>query len=1216
MKTTGCQLAKNNVSNFIKSSIISRYQKLSVLMYTDYWVPPKDNLKDILELYLKCKHKSNVKHWLNELRLMYNTCDGQFDTILDKDHSVFTILYFMFPIEFKDTILLSTWFFDVLQQICNKEKTNPTFKAELFFEKMFQTDMNKCIKNTFLDNEKNLVTLNMIKGKQLTNELFWEVNKCLTTDNQFQSYLKLAHLYFAFKGFSHRNDQISQSFLSSKNKPNTNVAYYEDFSHKMISYFEKFKHNKDIMYETFQPYVNDYLVCIPVGSEITQLHVKYDKLESIILSNDFRKISAIELISKSKTVQHDPGYFENLNMYMYVSQYQTSTTLMQEMKYLYYKFTKLEEFASASDVMLQKSIEDFSLEKKDFHLMVFQQWLVQKMQNLYKQHLSLFYYFENTLFVSLEKLVLESYVLKNVPDSKQKDFLSKFLQLETHECHDRCFLILLSMFVYLAEYQNITVEKSSNNDRVNKNDHLLFSEDSVQIGYKNESVRFNEDDQKVWNMLFDQCELHITQLNAWAYKKIKQACDNPSQDKVSFDSENSNQKKVSFDPKIVILVKFLIESYLEFLSNHHSSYLGRTQNPTPRDNGKKKGNVKEISEQFVKKIKSNVKTIRENNVQLVLNIVNYVNCFLGIRKFQVVKTANEFYIEQDKTFDINDTNFTMNGNMVSEPTVHTVEINQSLQRDSCSKNMNTHVIQTEAIIEHCEPENKRKRSLKTSLDENEATNHKKSRWDQHITHSNNIEHETSNNAPTRSQSKTTTQPDLDTIVNETQIASSKVSVFEDQFKRKLNSLNKEYSELIPKITIKKEDDPKRKSKTNLVEPKPVSEPVNTERDVFNDSSDESDVVVLGPGPPKQVDVITLNENGEEIEENSDNSDSELSEEIDSQHETSNDTITNNKVNETFGKSKDKNQTPYNTKETEEINTNQVQNQIEEEDDEKEDICLYPKKWSQEMIDFYTEDINADHFKQRIQSQVYKSSPNQWRVDYHNSYRYNDSQYGYNKMCENCGSRLHDCKSCPKPCFTVCPMCGESGHSPDRCPDAQCLNCGKKTDEYLFNCEECDQKVVLKIRCEVCHRLYHTSEDCPHLWRSMEFTTRKGKIKLVPSNVSNKYVKYCSNCAARGHLLEECSHLSSENPLRQDSSWKILSEAHAAYLVTYKLKVSRQVSRVLLSKKGMSILQNLSNQSGVNIEYLVDEGVNLLTYKASPCQSHFIRNQLKQTLFGS
>jgi hypothetical protein len=55
------------------------------------------------------------------------------------------------------------------------------------------------------------------------------------------------------------------------------------------------------------------------------------------------------------------------------------------------------------------------------------------------------------------------------------------------------------------------------------------------------------------------------------------------------------------------------------------------------------------------------------------------------------------------------------------------------------------------------------------------------------------------------------------------------------------------------------------------------------------------------------------------------------------------------------------------------------------------------------------------------------------------------------------------------------------------PACFCFQCGKKTDEYLFNCEECDQKVVLKIKCDVCHRLYHTNDLCPHLWRSMEFT---------------------------------------------------------------------------------------------------------------------------------
>ncbi|KAI5733837.1 hypothetical protein M8J76_016613 [Diaphorina citri] len=524
------------------------------------------------------------------------------------------------------------------------------------------------------------------------------------------------------------------------------------------------------------------------------------------------------------------------------------------------------------------------------------------------------------------------------------------------------------------------------------------------------------------------------------------------------------------------------------------------------------------------------------------------------------------------------------------------------------KKLDTNVIKTEAIIEH---NHTRKRSLENG--DTECTPTKKSRQkDQPKTSTQpikltSIENESQvQETPSSKNKESSKHTDLDNAIvvhPNSPVSNDRVTVFEDQFKKKLNSLNKEYSALIDitKVKIKKENESSNNRKSLADTNNSISADNET---VCNDSSDESDIVVLGPGPPKQFDVITLNENGEEIRERIDNetkSNAEREEYEESEHEIEPD---GSEVMNCEGDN------PVEGKEQ--------RGQDEEEDGETENnMCAYPKKWTQEMINFYTEDVNPDRFKQRIQAQLNKSRPDQWRIDYHTSYRFNDVQYGYNKMCENCGSRMHDLKSCPKPCFSVCPMCGETGHAPDRCPDAHCLNCGKKTDEYLFNCEECDQKVVLKIKCDVCHRLYHTNDLCPHLWRSMEFTTRKGKLKVLPMSAGpSSNTKYCSNCAGRGHLIAECPHLSTEHPLRQDSTWKVLSEAHATYLVHHKLKVTRRVSKVLLSKQGMAELQKLSNESGVTIEYLVDEGVNILSYKSNPVQSHYIRSQLKKFLFPS
>lgn len=471
METNGCQASNENTSRFIESrERINNYQKISTLMCTDFWVPPQDNLKCVHDLYLKYKYKAQVKHWLNEMRLVYNACHLFSNKNVEQDNSVYILLYFKsYPLKITEVVILYNWFFDVLKHIYEKDKTDANFHTSLFFEQLFTRDVNKCIKFTYLDNQKNLVSINIAKGKELDLDSFIPMFKKHVVNNQSFTYLTLVHYYYCFKDCELPNCAF---LLSSKNKMNLEHGRGQPYNScckwilKMLNFVKsKCKDNFSIIYNLFQPYLNDYLVHIPNGSNLKVFPVKFDMLDEITPSHILHasdKQSVIDLLVDSKNMQENLEYLENLNMYLYLSKYQTCTGLVQEIKLLYYKFCKLEELKSASDAMLQNSLENYTLEKRKFHTMVFQQWLVQKMEAILCKGMNLFHIFTHTLHASYTKLILNNNILNHLPDPHQKDFFKDFLNIHS-DCHS-CFVILLNFFICSVEYENIVIETLSSKD--------------------------------------------------------------------------------------------------------------------------------------------------------------------------------------------------------------------------------------------------------------------------------------------------------------------------------------------------------------------------------------------------------------------------------------------------------------------------------------------------------------------------------------------------------------------------------------------------------------------------------------------------------------------------------------------------------------------------------------------------------------------------------
>lgn len=465
-----------------------------------------------------------------------------------------------------------------------------------------------------------------------------------------------------------------------------------------------------------------------------------------------------------------------------------------------------------------------------------------------------------------------------------------------------------------------------------------YLNDFTKIEYKEETIKLTEDDLNLWNMLFNQDDLQLYRLNAWLFKFVK----------------NKNQL-CSRKFQIPLVISNLYLKCLDENNHRLSSYIIQQTNHSITALEDRKVSVCEtidnldcITRDFIQKIKADVQIIGDQNEQLVLNVINYIHCFLGLRKFNIVQDRIDYCVDQKKTFLIesiassNKERFEISAAQDLEPSSEMEQSNHVEMTFPSEAN----VIQTEAIIEYKTPNTIRKRPMLNGSHEVESSKQKKPRPDRIQLEDSIVMDDVS---PTQVKSTSSNPTPDSAIINESSVpySTTKVSVFEDQFKRKLNNLTKEYSNLIDVTGVKIKQENEVSTKTFRVGDNSMM--VDRGNVSNNDSSDESDIIVLGPGPPKQYDVITLNENGDEIQEKSGDS-GEISENKNSDEDIDDDAI-----------KKEKQQEP------EVKNLSPSVEKVIEEDEEQRKLCIYPKKWTHDMIKYFTEDVNPDQFRQRILS---------------------------------------------------------------------------------------------------------------------------------------------------------------------------------------------------------------------------------------------------------
>ncbi|XP_014483266.1 PREDICTED: uncharacterized protein LOC106748865 [Dinoponera quadriceps] len=128
---------------------------------------------------------------------------------------------------------------------------------------------------------------------------------------------------------------------------------------------------------------------------------------------------------------------------------------------------------------------------------------------------------------------------------------------------------------------------------------------------------------------------------------------------------------------------------------------------------------------------------------------------------------------------------------------------------------------------------------------------------------------------------------------------------------------------------------------------------------------------------------------------------------------------------------------------------------------------------------------------------------------------------YWSRCSSCQRDGHQRKDCPEQRAKVecCHMCGVRGHVTWRCPQRQCLTCGKKQDTYRKTCEYCRT-----LYCTMCCSVGHKKEYCPDLWRRYHQVTREvSRLPRNPGNVMKPASQlHCCNCSKRGHEFSTCN----------------------------------------------------------------------------------------------
>ncbi|KAH8365849.1 hypothetical protein KR093_005833, partial [Drosophila rubida] len=191
-------------------------------------------------------------------------------------------------------------------------------------------------------------------------------------------------------------------------------------------------------------------------------------------------------------------------------------------------------------------------------------------------------------------------------------------------------------------------------------------------------------------------------------------------------------------------------------------------------------------------------------------------------------------------------------------------------------------------------------------------------------------------------------------------------------------------------------------------------------------------------------------------------------------------------------------------------------------------------WNDEMCRFYNDSWNGEQFNMNKLLKAMSGQRYEWRIS--NADRFPVMRKRSNLKCTNCFEMGHMRAKCPRPRKPiVCYTCGMTGHAEPRCPNAICLGCGAKQALYVQKCNKCS--FLSRMLCQLCKMRGHTTDSCPDKWRRYHSTVSAIKLFTLASihlysllqtrsNVALESkvqyrTKHCSNCAARGHLFEEC-----------------------------------------------------------------------------------------------
>ncbi|XP_052861518.1 uncharacterized protein LOC128268456 isoform X1 [Anopheles cruzii] len=173
-------------------------------------------------------------------------------------------------------------------------------------------------------------------------------------------------------------------------------------------------------------------------------------------------------------------------------------------------------------------------------------------------------------------------------------------------------------------------------------------------------------------------------------------------------------------------------------------------------------------------------------------------------------------------------------------------------------------------------------------------------------------------------------------------------------------------------------------------------------------------------------------------------------------------------------------------------------------------------WNKEMTLFYNGTATEDNFSMAAAIRKMPRDAKHWKIV--DQDRFPDPPKK-DMLCNNCGERGHmrfKCRNAPK--LRICHMCGQQGHQEPRCPKTMCLNCGSRTETFVYECATCRND--FRRFCYICGVRGHTTVRCPDHWRRYHSTT-EDNVQLVANYQRNRDTKQCSICGKFGHYAHSC-----------------------------------------------------------------------------------------------